>query len=304
MRNGVDMGSVADVIKEITHKHLTENNGALLSQNVRAVGNLCGTISDETINHKGIIELPTSDSSNSAVACGFGLVGRRPIYAIRFQGFLWYNAVSIINYAAKIKQLSNGTITCPVFVRGIGTEGHIGPVASHQNHGMMLRGSCDLKVFAPMTPNEYRQTWQSFLDDEVPVFCSEHRLSYNNSEDLRNSFCCVARQPTIIAIGAARFNALRAVGELKSRGIFVNLVHLWQLKPLVLPDSIGIATSKILVVDSDYETGFGPTVALECLKRYKIADISVMGLEDRVAGFSLETDVLTPSVERIVNYFV
>lgn len=298
------MGSVADVIKEITNKHLTENNGALLSQNVRAVGNLCGTISDETINHKGIIELPTSDSSNGGIACGFGLMGRRPIYAIRFQGFLWYNAVSIINYAAKVKQLSNGTITCPIFVRGIGTEGNIGPVASHQHHGMMLRGSCDLKVFAPMTPNEYKATWKEFMDGNVPVFCSEHRLSYNNSEDFRNSFCVVSRQPTIIAIGAARLNALKAQLELRGKGIFVNLVHLWQLKPLVLPDSIGIATSKILIVDSDYEFGgFGAQVALECHKRYNIP-VDVMGLEDRVAGFAPQCDVLTPSVERIVNHFV
>lgn len=303
------MGSVADVIKEIIHKHLTENNGVLLSQNVRAVGNLCGTVSDETLNHIGqfttIVELPTSDSSNGGIACGFGLMGRRPIYAIRFQGFLWYNAVSIINYAAKVKQLSNGTITCPIFVRGIAQEGHIGPVASGQLHGLMLRGSCDLRVFAPMTPSEYKATWKEFMGGDDPVFCSEHRISYKNDQEFKNQFCVSGRQPTIIAIGAARFNALKAVEELAKRDISVNLVHLWQLKPLILPDaSIRLASSKILVVDSDYEGTYGATVALECHKRYNNIRVDCMGLLDKVAGFSSKTDVLTPSVERIVNYFI
>lgn len=292
---------LADTIRNITAAHL-RNGGVFLCQNATDNGYVQNTVPhDDDILDK-IITLPTSDVSNSGIVCGFALAGNRPIYGIRYQGFSWLNNSNLVNYAAKSKQLWGAP--CPIFVRAVGMEGAIGPTASHMHHSAVCRMP-GIKVFAPMTPTEYELTWQEFMNGDDPVFCSEHRLSYSNENELRNSFCCVARQPTIIAIGAARFNALRAVGELKSRGIFVNLVHLWQLKPLVLPDSIGIATSKILVVDSDYSFGgFGNEVAMECLRRYKIADIDVIGLEDRVAGFSTDTDVLIPSVERIVNYFV
>lgn len=295
--------TLRDTIKNITKHHLLENNGALLAQNVTAVGWINDTVPSDIPNNKGIVELPTSDASNAHVVCGFGLMDRNPIYVIRYQGFGWINYNALVNYAAKCRTLSGKT--CKVFTRCIGMEGGIGPVASGCNHGMLVRQP-GLKVFAPITSREYEQTWKSFLDGDDPVFCSEHRLSYNNDQDFRNNYAVVGRQPTIIAIGAARFNAIAAQKVLREQhGIYVNLFHLWQLKPLVLDDSIGAASSKVLVVDSDYEfCGVASQVVLEVVQRYKISDVATMGLPDKVAGFSTETDVLTPSVERIVNYFV
>src|SRR5688572_8662617 len=97
-RNNLYYMNLSETIKEITRKHLVENNGLLLAQNVNAVGFIGGTVPELS---DGIIELPTSDVSNSGIAVGAALAGRRPIYVIRYQGFLWYNAAHIANYAAK-----------------------------------------------------------------------------------------------------------------------------------------------------------------------------------------------------------
>ena len=289
-----------DTIKNITRKHLLEDNGVLLAQNVTAVGWINDTVPSDLPNNKGIIELPTSDASNAHIVCGFGLMDRNPIYVIRYQGFGWINYNAIVNYAAKCRALSGKT--CKIFVRSIGMEGGIGPVASGQNHGLLARQP-GLKLFAPMTSNEWEFAWNEFIEGNDPVICSEHRTSYTQEGEIKNRMCAVGRQPSILAIGAARFNAIKAQKILMEQGIDVNVFHLWKLKPLELPDFLGEASSKILVVDSDYEfASLGAQVALECHKRYNIP-VDNIGLLDRVAGFSPETDVLTPSVERIVNYF-
>ena len=293
---------LADTIREITANHL-RNGGVFLCQNATDNGYVQNTVPhDDDILDK-IITLPTSDVSNSGIVCGFALAGKRPIYGIRYQGFTSLNNSNLVNYAAKSKQMWG--VPCPIFIRAVGMEGGIGPVASHMHHSSVIRYP-GIKVFAPMTPSEYCMCWNSFMSDDSPVYCSEHRASYKNVEEMKNMYCAVGRQPTIIAIGAVRMNAILARDILRTEhDIHVNIFHVWKLKPLGLDDSIGLASSKVLVVDSDYEIGgIGAQVALECLKRYKITDISVMGLEDRVAGFGPHCDVLTPSVERIVDHFV
>ena len=71
-----------DVIKKITREHL-ENGGLFFGQCVTAVGWIGGTV-PEMSEDDGIVELPTSDSSNSAIVCGAALAGIKPIYTVRY----------------------------------------------------------------------------------------------------------------------------------------------------------------------------------------------------------------------------
>jgi CubicO group peptidase (beta-lactamase class C family) len=73
---------------------------------------------------EGMVEFSMSDVSNGSIATGIALAGGRPIYVVRYQGFQWYNLVSIVNYAAKSKEICNRH--CPIFVRSIAMEGGVG----------------------------------------------------------------------------------------------------------------------------------------------------------------------------------
>ena len=79
--------TVAKTIKEITRRHLQENNGLLLGQAVTAVGWVNGTVPDIS----GIVELPMTDVAGAGFAVGAAMVGRRPIFILRFQDFLMLN---------------------------------------------------------------------------------------------------------------------------------------------------------------------------------------------------------------------
>lgn len=288
----MDRPTVADTIKEITRKHLLEDNGLLYGQCVSAVGWIGGTVPELT-EEQGIVELPTSDVAGPAFVMGAALAGRKPIFVCRYQGFMWYNAVTILNYAAKSKKMWG--IDCPIFVRGIGMEGSIGPVATGMNHSIIAHMP-GINVLAPMTPKEWESTWEMFKIHKEPVYCSEHRLSFNNSEEMPD--IDNGSDITIVGIGAARL----VIRELSKERNDFNVVNAFRIKPLVLPCSIFARSKRVLIVDSDYTTcGISEHIAYMIQKWYKIPS-TVIGLEDKTAGFAEKTDNKTPSKERILEY--
>ena len=80
--------TVREKIKEITRKHLTEENGLCFGQCLTAVGWVGGTL-PEMYEDEGMVEVTTADVANGGFVVGAGLQGVRPIYVERYQGFQW-----------------------------------------------------------------------------------------------------------------------------------------------------------------------------------------------------------------------
>lgn len=291
--------TVAQTISDTTREHLLERDGLVLGQCVTAVGWIGGTVPPMT-EAQGIVELSMADVSGAGVAVGAALVGRRPIYIIRYQGFMWYNAASLLNYAAKSKAMWN--VPCPIFVRAIAMEGGIGPVASGSQHGMVMRMP-GMPVVAPMTPGEWLGAWEWFMAHDDPLYVSEHRRSFPLTGEMlpqRHGRADV----TVLAISAARLNALAAVERLAAEGLTCDLFHLVWLKPF-RPDDLVLEslarTGLGLVIDSDFETA-GPSrsIAHELMLAASVP-VHALGLEDRTAGFAPHLDNGTPSAEAIAG---
>lgn len=280
------MSTVADTIKEATKKHLA-GGGLLFAQCVSAVGWIGGTVPDV----EGVTELSMADVAGSGIAVGAALSGRRPIYVIRYQGFMWYNAASLLNYAAKSKEMWG--VPCPIFVRAITNEVG-GPVAGGAHHGMVMRMP-GIKVFAPMTPNEWTEAWEWFLSHDEPVYCSEHRSSFANDYETPN-LTRVESKVTLFAISGARINAMEAFMKVEC-----DLFHVTELKPFeVTPAMIHSLkySRRGLVVDCDYDLA-AKGIAHELMMKSGVP-VDVLALEDRTAGFSPDTTNDGPSVSAIV----
>lgn len=286
------MGTVAETIKEITKQHLETKKGRLYAQCVKAVGWIGGTVPDTA----GIVELPTSDVSNGGIVTGAALAGERPIYVVRYQGFLCYNMITVLNYAAK--SLEMWDTPCPVLVRALGMEGAIGPVASNMHHSMIMRMP-GIKVIAPVTPNEWRYAYGRYMKDNCPYFISESRQSFASDRE----FDDVYREEdestdcTIFLIGSARLQHDKILEAIPR----CNIVHIAELKPfnaeLYQHTMNGVPFG--LVVDSDYTIcGASEHVAYK-LMHMTGKPIYSLGLDQRSAGFAPSTDNLTPSVEKI-----
>ncbi len=291
--------TVAETIKAATRKHLKEDNGLLFGQCVTAVGWVGGTIPEMT-EEEGIVELSMADVAGAGIAVGAALVGRRPIYVIRYQGFMWYNAPSLVNYAAKSKEMWK--VPCPIFVRSIAMEGGVGPVATGSQHGMVMRMP-GIPVCAPMTPGEWLQAWNWFMTHDDPLYVSEHRKSFPVNYEMEN----VIQEGAVItlfAISATRLTTLEAVKQLRSEGILCNLFHVMWLKPFqITPDMLRSMkqTGLGLVLDSDFEvSGPSRSLAYELMLASSLP-VHALGLEERSAGFAPRFDNGTPTAERIAQ---
>ena len=289
--------TVAETISETTRRHLLEGGGLLFGQCVTAVGWIGGTVPHLT-EAEGIVELSMADVAGAGIAVGAALMGRRPIYVIRYQGFMWYNAASILNYAAKSKDMWK--VPCPLFVRAIAMEGGIGPVASASQHGMVMRMP-GIPVCAPMTPGEWRQAWDWFMAHDDPLYVSEHRRSFPIDHEMGPQ-----RHPradiTVLAVSASRLGMLEAAARLAREGIVCDLFHLVWLKPFRPVDGLldSLARTGLgLVVDSDFEIG-GParSIAHELMLDASVP-VHAMGLADRTAGFAPQLDNGTPGPDAI-----
>jgi pyruvate/2-oxoglutarate/acetoin dehydrogenase E1 component len=295
--------TLRDTIKSIVKDHLVSKKGKAYGQCLTAVGWVGGTL-PELYEDDGMVELSMADVAGGAIVVGAALAGDRPIYVVRYQGFQWYNCVSIVNYAAKSKSIWKRP--CPVFVRSIAMEGGIGPVAGSSHHSLVYRMP-GIKIASPMSPSEYLECYDHFMKDDEPYYISEHRKSYDNTSNLCDVFENETPDFTIFPISITRFEMDKLVQLSEEYSIKINICNLMWLKPLKVSDKAikSLSNSKFggLVLDDDYESGCQSHIANQLsVSSSKI--VRCLGLEDKTAGFYNKVDVLPPTAKSIVDFLL
>ena len=291
--------TVRETIKETSRNHIKKNNSLIFGQCLSAVGWVGGTVPELT-EKEGLVELSMADVANGGIVAGAGLSNRRPIYVIRYQGFNWFNASIILNYACKSKEIWN--VPCPIFIRGIAMEGSIGPVAGSSQHSIYYKMP-GIKIISPMTPKEYLIAYNDFMKNDEVMYVSEHRGSYTNTKEL-DDYLDGDLDLILFPISITRFEALKAKVELEKEGYKIGIANILWIKPFLIKKEWEKAVIKSkfggVVLDDDYTDGVASNLAYQLIKRTK-KNFEVMGLKDRSAGFSKTTDNLPPSNEEIIK---
>ena len=292
--------TVRDTIKEITRKHLTEGRGKCYGQCLTAVGWVGGTL-PEIYEEGGMVELSMADVAGGAIVTGAALAGERAIYVVRYQGFQWYNAVSVANYAAKSKELWNRP--CPILVRSIAMEGGIGPVAGSSHHSIVSRMP-GIKVISPMTPKEYQYAYDCYMNNNDPYYISEHRKSYDNEDELRTFIDDKEVDFTIFPLSITRLEMTKLVELAGAENITLNIIHQLWIRPFNVNPLWAQALNRSryggLVTDDDYVEGVASSMANE-LSLVSTKRVHTLGLDPRTAGFYASVDNLPPSAEKILE---
>lgn len=285
--------TVAETIKEITRRHLDENNGMLFGQAISAVGWVNNTVPES----KNIVEFPMSDVSNMGIACGAAISGRRPIIVIRFQDFMWLNSSPLVNYAAKSKEIF-GTST-PIFVRALAQK-NAGCVHSAVLHSIFMHMP-GFRVAAPMTPKEYEQTWEDFMKHDDPMYVSEHRGSFQNTVEFEDNY--EEADVTLIPISITRFSTKEAAEVLAKEGIRCNIAHVTRLKPFKKDNILKALanTKRGIVIDADFEiSGASQSIAYSLMYETGFP-VKALGLCDKSAGVTSKTENAAPDAGKIAE---
>ena len=291
--------TVKETIKSITRHHLEVEKSLCFGQCLTAVGWVGGTL-PEMYEDEGMVEVTTADVANGGFVVGAGLQGIRPIYVVRYQGFQWFNSPIIVNYAAKSKEIWDRS--CPIFVRSIAMEGGMGPVAGSSHHSLYQRMP-GTKILSPMTPKEYSYAYKEFMSEDEVYYISEHRRSYDNTEELPDVF---VDEPDIVLfpISITRFDAEEARKMLLDKGINASIIHQLWINPFWFyqhwREHLGNSKFGGIVLDDDYEQGVASSIAHRMMmESYK--KVHTLGLDHRTAGFHKDVDNLPPSPEKIFN---
>lgn len=288
-----------DTIREITFNHLKKNKSQVFGQNLTGVGWVAGTL-PKLYEKDGVIELPMADVAGGGIVTGSALVGKRPFYIIRYQGYNWFNCIFIINYACKSKEIWK--IPCPIFIRGIASEGSIGPV-SGSSHISIFYKMPGIKIYSPMTSNEYIKVYNKFMKTNEVFYVSEHRKSYDNKTEL-NDIVKDKLDIILMPISVTRFAAVEAQKVLEKMGIKTGIIHLVNLKPFSLNKKLlnVIKSSKygVLMTDNDYVDGILRILGHKINEKTN-KPVSVLGLENKTAGHHKKVDNLPPDEKKIIN---
>jgi len=108
-----------------------------------------------------------------------------------------------------------------MLIRGISSEGSIGPVAG-SSHLSIFYKMPGIKIFSPMTSKEYKKVYENFMKNDDVFYVSEHRKSYENEMEFKN---IIKKNLDIILmpISITRFAAVKAQKILEKKDIELEL---------------------------------------------------------------------------------
>ena len=183
-------------------------------------------------------------------------------------------------------------------------EGSIGPVAGSSHHSIYYKMP-GIKIFSPMTSNEYKDVYNKFIKDDCVYYISEHRKSYNLNFELKDH---TPKNPEIILMpnSVTRFEAAEVIDYFKKRKskIKIGVIHLKKLKPFSMNKKTinYINTSKkgIIITDNDYADGL-PRIIAGKINEYVQTKCYILGLKDKTAGHHAKVDNLPPKALDIIS---
>lgn len=213
-----------------------------------------------------VFDTPISEAAMTGIAIGAALGGMKPVHIHIRNDFLYLAMDQLLNIAAKWRYMFGGKMKIPIVIRAcIGRSWGQGAQHSQslQSFFMHVPG---LKVAMPTTPYEAKGILLAAISDPDPVVMIEHRLLYDHSEEVPESYyefplgkAVVRREGkdiTLVANSYMALECLKVAEVLKEQDIEVEIVDPVSLAPLdteTLLNSVR-KTGRLLIVDCGWTT--------------------------------------------------
>ncbi len=176
-----------------------------------------------------------------------------------------------------------------------------GPVHSIVLHNIPMYFP-GLTVMAPITPGEYKSTWEYYMVHDDPMFVSEHRRCYPINYEMED-FDSDDSNIVLFGISDARINMLDAAEMLKKDGITVSIRHIFKLKPFDVEYYAKALEGKTygLVIDNGFPIcGTARDFAYQLMEKSR-SKVFALSCKDEVKCFNETNKNATPSAEEIYN---
>ena len=264
-----------------------------------------------------VFDTPLSEDLIAGLCVGMAAQGLRPVGEIQFMGFLYPCIDQLVNHASRLRNRTQGRLSCPMVLRTPHGAGIRAPEHHSEATEAMLAHIPGLRVVIPSAPERAYGLLLAAIRDPDPVVYLEptriYRAFKNEVEDTGEALPLdvafvlqEGRDVTLISWGAMVKDTLEAAEQLKADGISAEVIDLATLKPYDERTVLELVakTGRCVVVHEAARTGgFGAEIAALIAER---ALLSLLAPVIRVTGYDtiiplprLERQYM-PSVERIV----
>src|SRR6516165_9197968 len=264
-----------------------------------------------------VFDTPLSELLISGLCVGMATQGLKPVGEIQFMGFLYPCLDQLVNHASRLRNRTQGRLTCPMVLRTPHGAGIRAPEHHSESTEAMLAHIPGLRVVLPSSPKRAYGLLLAAIRDPDPVVFLEptrlYRAAKGEVEDngeaspLDRAFVLrEGRDITLISWGAALKETMAAAETLSAEGIAAEVIDLATLKPYDENTVLGSVakTGRCVIVHEAARTGgFGAEIAAliaeRCLSSLLAPVTRVTGYDTVIPMARLEQHYM-PSVERIV----
>jgi 2-oxoisovalerate dehydrogenase E1 component subunit beta len=264
-----------------------------------------------------VIDTPLAELLISGLCVGMAAQGLRPVGEIQFMGFLYPCIDQLVNHASRLRNRTQGRLSCPMVLRTPHGGGIRAPEHHSESTEAMLAHIPGLRVVMPSSPERAYGLLLAAIRDPDPVVFLEptriYRAVKSQVEDsgeaspLDVAFVLrEGRDITLISWGAMVRETLATADELAADGVGAEVIDLATLKPYDEETVLASVTKTgrcIIVHEAARTGGFGAEIAALIAER---GLTSLLAPVVRVTGYDtvmplprLEQHYI-PSVGRIV----
>lgn len=127
-----------------------------------------------------VMDTPLSESGIVGSAIGMASYGHRPVAEVQFMGFIYPAFDQLISHAARLRNRSRGTYTCPLVVRAPYGGGIDAPEHHSESTEAMFSHYPGLKVVMPSNPFDMKGLLIQAIRSPDPVLFLEPKQEYRS----------------------------------------------------------------------------------------------------------------------------
>jgi pyruvate dehydrogenase E1 component beta subunit len=266
-----------------------------------------------------VVDTPITEHGFAGLGVGAAMAGLKPIVEFMTFNFAMQAIDQIINSAAKTLYMSGGQMGAPMVFRG--PNGAAARVAAQhsQDYAAWYSHIPGLKVVMPYTAADAKGLLKAAIRDPNPVIFLENEILYGQHFDvpkLDNFVLPIGKarihrsgkDATVVSFGIGMTYATKAVAELESQGIDVELIDLRTIRPMDLPTVIESVkkTGRLVTVEEGYpQSSVGTEIATRVMQQafdYLDAPILTIAGKDVPMPYAANLEKLAlPSVAEVVD---
>jgi 2-oxoisovalerate dehydrogenase E1 component beta subunit len=250
----------------------------------------------ETFGFKRVMDTPLAEALISGLAVGMATQGLKPIAEIQFMGFIFPAFEHLFGHAARMRNRTQGRLTCPMVLRAPYGGGIHAPEHHSESTEALIAHIPGVRVVIPSSASRaYGLLLAAIRDPDPVVFLEPKRLYRSSKQKIINDgkalpldTCFTLRQGsdlTLISWGASIIETLEAADVLQQKGISAEVIDVATIKPLDIHTmlmSVARTGRCVIVHEAARSFGVGAEIAAQISEKCFLNLVSPI---QRVTGF-------------------